>query len=76
MSMNDGLHLHHLMSKSKWAKRKYPLLIHSLLNLVLLHDKCHLNKVGGLRMSPYNADKREQFLQKHPRITRFLNEVT
>ena len=73
LGLSEPIHLHHLMSKSKWAIKAYPLLIHSLLNLIAVHEHCHLFKIGGHRMTPYNAERRERFLECHKKWAIFVN---
>jgi hypothetical protein len=65
----SDVQLHHKMSKVKWAVKKFPLFIHSLLNLVAVHPKCHMNNVGGLRTTPYNAERYENFLKRHKKLS-------
>jgi hypothetical protein len=75
MSFSQPLDLHHIMSQGKWQRRKFPLLIDSLLNLKLLHSSCHLSKVGGLRMSELEAKKKEAYLERNPRIAKWVNTL-
>jgi len=73
ISFNQSLDLHHKFSNTKWGKKKYPLFINSLLNLSLVHGACHLNKVGRLRITDYNANRYELFLKRHKKISDFVN---
>ena len=73
MLYNEKLDLHHRVNNSKWRRKKYPLFINSLLNLVLLHNTCHLKMGRFLQLTDYRANKIELFLQKHKKIAEWVN---
>jgi len=75
MTVQEPLDLHHMLSKTKHNKKKFPLFIDSLLNLRILHSACHLTKIGGYRIRERQAQKYEDFLKKHEKINKFVNEV-
>ena len=68
--------LHHKCHKAKWRSRSYPLFIDSLLNLVVLHKRCHTENRSCFKISDYNANKINNFLKKHPKIEKFVNNLT
>ena len=67
------IEMHHKCHPSKWRRKKLPLFLNSLLNLVLLHKKCHTMRRSYAKISDYRADKYELFLQKHKKISNFVN---
>ena len=73
LSFHQALDMHHKFSRTKWGVKKYPLFIDSILNLALCHHDCHINKVGDLRITDYNANKYELFLKRHKKIAKFVN---
>ena len=72
MPYNQNLDLHHMRPKAKWAIKKYPLFIHSLINLQLVHHNCHMCRTCG-HWSDYQAEKWQLFLSKHNKIADFVN---
>ena len=74
MSLSQNLDLHHQISKHKWRLKKYPKFIHSLINLQLVHHKCHMTRTCG-HWGDYQAEKWEKFLERHSRIADFVNNV-
>ncbi len=74
MSYNQGIDIHHKCRKHKWRMKKFPLFIHSLLNLELLHSACHLSKDGS-HIGDLQAEKMELFLKKRKKITDFVNLI-
>ncbi len=72
MSLSEPIDLHHRCRKHKWRIKKWPLFIHSLLNLELLHHTCHLSKDGS-HISDLQAERYETFLQKHKKSADFVN---
>ena len=59
----ENLQLHHKLSKSKINQQKYPLFIHSPINLVPLCIECH-NKYTHLHRITYQqAEMYENFLK-------------
>ena len=64
--------LHHKCRKHKWRIKKFPLFIHSILNLELLHHTCHLSKDGS-HISDMQAERKERFLERHKKIAKWLN---
>jgi len=67
--------LHHRCSDTKNNCKKFPLFIHSLLNLIPLHHGFHMNNKSWKCINTYQASKYEAFLQRHKRIAKFVNEV-
>lgn len=65
--------LHHRHARSKWARRKFPLFIDSLWNLLPVNNKWHLRYGSFARISKYEAEKRERFLERHPMIAKAVN---
>ncbi len=67
--------LHHKVADSNVNCKLYPLLIHSLWNLVAVNHWWHGMHPHRFRMRYLEADKREAFLQRHPMIAKRLNMV-
>jgi hypothetical protein len=66
--------LHHAgIHNSKVNRKKYPLFIHSLMNLKLINHKYHMENGSWGKISYLEADKRERFLERHPLIAKFVN---
>ena len=66
--------LQHGVAKSKTAIKSYPLFINSLLNLSLIHSACNTTKHRSYgRRSYWRAGVIEYFLQRHPKICKFVN---
>lgn len=66
---------HSRIHNTEINRAKYPLFIHSLLNLRAVDHKAHLSlprsqvKIKG----EYRAKKIEHFLERHPRIAKWVN---
>ena len=67
--------LHHLLHNTKVNKRLYPLLIDSILNLRPVSNHFHLKWPSWGNITPFNAQKMEQFLFFHPQLSIFVNEI-
>ena len=65
--------LHHLCHKTKWRIKKYPLFIHSMLNLRPVSNHWHLKYPSWGKITDFQAEKYERFLEKHKKISDFLN---
>ena len=65
---------HCRIADSKWARRKYKLFIHSVINLMpqCHHCNSYSNRSWG-RWSEIKIDEWEQFLERHKKIARFDN---
>ncbi len=68
----DCLH-HAKVHNTKINRKRYPLLIDSLLNLIPVWNAGHINCGSWGKISEYNADKIERFLKRHVKATRFVN---
>lgn len=71
----EELHHSHLHNREMNRKR-FPLLIDSLWNLVAVSHKYHMENGSWTptkRWSLAEADERERFLQRHPAIAGYLN---
>ena len=65
---------HSRVPNTKHNRRKYPLLIDSLLNLRAVDHHAHLHLPRSqVRMSGYNAAKLEAFLRRHPKTAEWVN---
>lgn len=53
--------------------QKYPLLVHSLLNLVAVSNEEHLSHGFWGRVSQFRAASIESFLFRHPKIAKWVN---
>lgn len=73
MTFSDKRDLHHMHSRTKWAVKAYPLFIDSILNLRTVDHNAHMRGPGKCRMSSYNAERWEMFLQRHPKIAEWVN---
>lgn len=70
----DITELHHAgVHNTKVNRKKYPLLIHSLWNLMGVNHKWHMEHPYFGRIHYQQADRREAFLQRHPMIAAGLN---
>ncbi len=65
--------LHHRCHQAKWAKKKFPLFIDSVWNLMAVNFHWHTQWPSFARISHMEAQKREAFLQRHPAIARVVN---
>lgn len=68
----DSLH-HYRIHNTKNNRKRYPLLVDSLLNLLPVFNSYHILNNSWGKISEFNADKIERFLEKHPRAERFVN---
>ena len=67
--------LHHRCHNTKTNKKKYPLFIDSLLNLLPVNNSYHLVNGSWGRISDLQAEKYQRFLEKHSKCCKFVNEV-
>jgi hypothetical protein len=65
--------LHHRLHNTKVNRKKYPLLIDSLWNLVAVNMAWHMQHPSFGGMWPREALSREAFLGRHPMIAAALN---
>jgi len=65
--------LHHKLHNTKVNRKKYPLFIHSILNLVGVFNALHLVRGSWGRITDIEAQKYEDFLIRHPNICNFVN---
>lgn len=66
--------LHHAGIHNTEVNRKlYPLLIHSLMNLMAVNHHFHMKFDYYGRISYLEADRREAFLRRHPKIANCAN---
>ena len=65
--------LHHKLHNTKVNRKKYPLFIHSLLNLVAVNHDMHMAHPSYAKISNLQAGKYEAFLKRHPKIYEFVN---
>ena len=70
----DALH-HYRVHDTKINRRRFPLLINSLLNLMPVFNAYHIHKSSWGKISEYDADKIELFLFNHPKAERFVNHM-
>lgn len=68
----DSLH-HTKVHNTKPNKKRYPLLIDSLLNLTPVFNAVHITRGSWGKISEFNADKIERFLERHVKAARFVN---
>ena len=66
--------LHHKLHNTEPNRRRYPLLIHSLMNLVGVSRYWHTMHPYWGRPTLLDADKMEAFLRRHPQIAEKLND--
>ena len=70
----DDISMQHCAANHDWRRKKYPLFIDSILNLKLIHLICNTYKHRSFgRISDYNAERYEKFLQRHPGIAAWVN---
>lgn len=66
--------LHHAgVHNTKVNRKKYPLFLHSLMNLKLVNHNLHMQFGSWGKISDIEAEKRERFLERHPLICKFVN---
>lgn len=70
----DALH-HFKIHNTDINKKRYPLLIDSLLNLVPVFNSYHIQNNSWGKISEYQADKIERFLERHPKASQFVNNL-
>jgi hypothetical protein len=72
----EKIDFQHRAHNSDWRREKFPLFIDSLLNLALMHNSCNTTKHRSAgKISDFNAEKYERFLERHPIISDFVNNV-
>ena len=68
--------LHHaLVHNTAPNRRRFPLLIHSIINLLPVNHRLHLANPSWGRISEHQADILEQMLEQHPTIARYVNTL-
>lgn len=70
----DALH-HTKVHNTKINQKRYPQLINSLLNLTPVFNSYHILNASWGKISEYNADKIERFLERHPKASQFVNNL-
>jgi hypothetical protein len=65
--------LHHKCHNTRINRKKYPLFIDSLLNLLAVNHSYHMIKPSWAKITDYQAGKYEAFLRRHPKIAMFVN---
>jgi hypothetical protein len=65
--------LHHRAHRTKWARRRFPLFIDSVWNLMAVAHDWHMRYPSFGKISWLEAERREQFLERHPAIARAVN---
>ena len=65
--------LHHRCHNTKWRRKKFPLFLDSMLNLVGVSNHYHLKHPSWGKISDRRAGQYEMFLQTHPGICEFVN---
>ena len=68
--------LHHRLHNTRPNRRRFPRLIHSMLNLVAVNHDAHLMEPGWGRMRLVAADRMEATLARWPRAEAFVNGRT
>ena len=66
----------HNFPRTKKNMKNYPLMIDSLLNITLQHNRCNVGRKPAWGKKPMNYHKAEMinwFLQRHPKICDFVN---
>ena len=71
--MIDKVLHHYRVHNDKYNRKKYPLLLNSMLNLMPVNNDYHLAHPSFGGITDYQADKIERFLEKHPRISSWVN---
>lgn len=61
------------MPNKKWARKKYPLFIDSILNLVLLDPDAHMTGVLPKKISEKRIQRIERGLWRHPLHAKKVN---
>jgi hypothetical protein len=65
--------LHHRCHNHKWRRKAYPLFIHSILNLIPVNNAWHLKHGSFWKIDDGKALRYERFLQRHPKLSEFVN---
>jgi len=67
--------LHHRCHNTKWRLKKFPLFMNSLLNLLPVSNFFHLKYPSNNKITDFQAEKYERFLERHPKISEFVNGI-
>ena len=65
--------LHHRHPRSELGKKKFPLFIDSLWNLMAVNHDFHMSWPSFAKIRWLEAEKRQKFLERHPDIAKKLN---
>ena len=65
--------MHHLCHNTKWRREAFPLFLNSLLNFRPVSHAYHLKFGSWGKITDYQAQKYEKFLQRHPKIAEWVN---
>ena len=65
---------HYRCHNTRPNRKKYPLLIDSLLNLVAVNNAYHLSNGSWGRASDLECERIEKFLERHPKIAKWVND--
>ena len=64
---------HHRCHDTKWRVKKFPLFIHSILNIVMVNHGHHMSRPSWGKITDYQAERYERFLELHPKASIFVN---
>lgn len=68
----DAIH-HTLVHDTQINEMRYPRLLNSLLNLTPVFNAMHMWRGSWGKISEFQADKIERFLERHPQASEFVN---
>lgn len=75
LSGNNNSDLHHKCHNTKWRRKKFPLFLNSLLNLVAVDHLSHMQNPSAFKIHDIQAEKYEKFLERHPKISEWVNNL-
>ena len=67
---------HYRIHNLKWVRKKYPLFVDSLLNLMPVNNAWHLQHGSFGKIPEIDVAKYERFLERHPKIAKWVNDVS
>ena len=82
INTQEKIDLHHTLHNTKPNRKKFPLLIHSIFNLQLVHHSCNTGNWGKSKANSFNnmpvlmAEQLEYYLEQRPYMAEWANNPT
>lgn len=76
--------LAHNLSRTEHNRKNFPKFIDSMLNMTIQHNKCNVSRLlpkhakgkqQSRQINYFQAEQYEKFLQRHPKLEKFVNGV-